>query len=184
MLQILLSLVLGMLPEVLYFTLFLINTKKIKDKKFKLFIGISIAYIICIMISRFKIVYYVSFIFLLYLILKILYKDKAQIIDVFVISISTMYLSLTSYLCFKAVTNNYIVYYIMLILHRIILFIPFLFKNNFFKLYKTYCSLWNRDDSRKRHIKSLTLRNISLISLNVFIFLLNTLCLYIISLKR
>mgnify|MGYP004576665375 CR=1 FL=1 len=181
MLQILLSLVLGMLPEVLYFTLFLINTKKIKDKKFKLFIGISIAYIFCIIFNKYKIIYYVAFIFLLYAVLKLIYKEKTQIIDIFVISISSMYLSLVGFLCSLFINNNYTLYFVMMLINRCLLFLPFIFKNNFFKLYKIYCGLWNRDDSKKKPIKSLTLRNISLITLNCFIFLLNLGTIYVIN---
>lgn len=167
------SLLLGMLPEVLFFTLFLVYTKDIKDKKIKLFISIMLVYILCIMINRFKTLYYVVFIFLIYLVLKLLYKKKTQIIDVFVFSLSTIYLSFVGYICSRFINDNYLVYYIMLIINRILLFVPFIFKKTFNKMYKTYCGLWNRNDKIKRPIKSITLRNISLSVLNIFIFIMN-----------
>ena len=40
-------------------------------------------------------------------------------------------------------------------------------------LYEKYRKLWNRNDKEKRFIKSITLRNVSLISVNLFILLLN-----------
>ena len=72
----LVSILLGMIPEVLYFTLFLIYTKDLKDKKFRLFGLISIAYIINIVLCDYNVIYNVIFIFLVYLILKLLYKKK------------------------------------------------------------------------------------------------------------
>lgn len=179
--NILLSILLGMIPETLFFTLFLIYTKNLENKKMRLFLGILIIYILCITINRFKILYYVSYIFLVVIFLKILYKEKTQIIDIFVFSISTIYLSFLGLLCSKFVNNNYIMYYIMIIFNRILLFVPFIFKHKFNFLYKKYCGLWNRNDNIKRPIKSITLRNISLVILNVFIFILDILTVYVIN---
>ena len=181
MLKLLLSLILGMIPEVLFFTLFLIYTKDIKEKKIKFFILIGIAYILCIMISRFKTLYYICYIGMIYIILKILYKKKAQIIDVFIISLASIYLTLIDFICSRFIYNSYGNYYIMFIVNRILLFIPFIFRNKFNKIYKKYYSLWNRNDKVKRPIKSITLRNISLVILNSFIFILNMLTIYVIN---
>jgi len=171
--SIVMSILFGMIPEVLFFTLFLIYTKGLKEKRMELFVGVSIIYILCIMVNRFKTLYYVSFIFLISILLKILYKNKAQIIDTFMFSISTIYLSLIGFLCSRFVNNNYCMYYIMLLLNRILLFVPFIFKDRFNALYKLYCSLWNRNDKVKKPIKSITLRNVSLSVLNIFIFIMN-----------
>jgi hypothetical protein len=64
-------------------------------------------------------------------------------------------------------------YWLLYSLDRIFLFMPFIFKNKFNLLYKKYCRLCNRNDKEDRPIKSITLRNISLIILNIFIFCLN-----------
>lgn len=180
MIQILISIMFGAIPEVLYFTLFLIAAKDLKDKKVRLFFLIFIAYLLCVIVNRYKTIYYVSFIALIYIILKILYKGRTQIIDVFVISISLMYLIILSIVCFAFAKNIYL-YYIMLVINRILLFIPFIFKSNIRKSYINYCRLWNRSKDKNRPIKSITLRNISLISLNIFIFICNGVCLYIIN---
>lgn len=171
LLQILISVVLGLLPEVLYFTMFLICTKDIKEKRIKLGLLISIAYVLCMFIQKYKVIYYVLFIALVYAILKLLYKEKTQIIDIFVISISTIPLTLLSLIYFGI--NKYFNYYVLLIFNRILLFLPFIFNNKFNLLYKKYCSLWNRNDYVKRPIKSITLRNISLIIINLLIFIIN-----------
>lgn len=175
------SLVLGIMPEVLYFTLFLIYTKNIKTSQKKLFVFISISYIACITIIRFKTIFYIGFTFLIYAVLRILYKDDTQIIDIFVFSISTIYLSFIGYLCSRFINNNYVMYYIAYVGNRILLFLPFIFKSKFNDLYKKYCNLWNRNYGQKQPIKSITLRNISLITLNSFIVLLNISTIYVIN---
>lgn len=181
--SIVMSLLLGMLPEVLFFTLFLVYTKNIKERKVELFMLIVLTYILCIMVSRHKALYYVCYIAFIYIALKLLYKEKMQIIDVFVINIALIYVAFISAICFMFVRDNYIIYYVMLVLNRILLFVPFIFRNKFEILYKKYCSLWNRNKDIKRPIKSITLRNISLIALNIFIFVCDVVCLYILNLK-
>ena len=163
----------GLIPEVLYFTLFLIYTKKLQEKRIKLFLLISLAYTLTVFIKQYILAYYLSFIVLVYLILKILYKRKAQIIDIFVFSISTIYLTLVSYLGFIFFTEDLSNYYILYFIARILLFIPFIFRNKFNVIYKKYCKLWNRNDKEERPIKSITLRNISLIIINVVICFMN-----------
>lgn len=169
----LISILLGLIPEVLYFTMFLTCTKNIKEKKIRLFLFMSIIYFICMLVQQYQIIYYVLFIGLVYLLLKILYKDKTQIIDVFIISLSTIYLTLSSFIPSLFIKEDLSNYYICYIFCRILLFIIFIFKNKFNILYNKYRSLWNRKNEIKRPIKSITLRNISLITLNGFIVLLN-----------
>lgn len=180
----LISILLGLIPEVLYFTMFLICTKNIKDKKIRLFLFMSIIYFICMLVQQYQIIYYVLFIGLVYLLLKILYKDKTQIIDTFVISLSSIYLTLLTFICFIFLKEDLSNYYLLYGLDRILLIIPFIFKNKFNIAYKKYCKLWNRNDNIKRPIKSITLRNISLIILNSFIVLLNIAIMNIVSLIK
>lgn len=179
LIQLLISIVLGLLPEVLYFTLALIYTKNIKEKRLGLGILISVAYVLCLFIQRYQVIYYVAFITLVYLILKLLYKKQTQIIDIFVFSIIFSVLCLLSTLCYFVGLKLNINYYVSYIILRILMFMPFIFKNKFNVLYKKYCSLWNRNDKEKRPIKSITLRNVSLIILNLFISAINIVCLYI-----
>ena len=177
--QILMSVLLGMLPEVLYFTLFLKYTKNLQEKIVKLGLLIGLAYILCMFVQRYQVVYYILFIALVYSILKLLYKNKAQIIDVFVIGIASVYITFISTFCYIIVNNNLILYYLMAFISKICLFIPFIFKNKFNKIYKQYCSLWNRNYNQTNKIKSITLRNISLIILNILVCVIGLLCLHI-----
>ena len=181
MISILISIFCGMLPEVLFLTFFLICTKKLKRHKFLLFICILIAYILLILVQNYRTIYYICFITSLYAILKVIYRNKTQIIDVFIISIAFMYICLISFICSRFINENYLNYYLLSIIDRLMLLIPFIFKNKFNILYKKYCKLWNRNDKGKRPIKSITLRNISLITLNSFIFLLNIATIYVIN---
>lgn len=173
LIQIIISIFLGLIPEVVYFTFFLICTKQIKEKRILLCTLIGIAYILCMFIKKYQIIYYIMFVVLIYIILKILYKEETQIIDIFVFSISTIYLTGISYLCFCLLEKDLSNYYILLIVNRILLIIPFIFRKYFNDFYEKYKKLWNRNDNEKRPIKSITLRNISLITVNIGIFLLN-----------
>ena len=178
----LISILLGLIPEVLYFTLFMIYAKDIKEKKIRLFLLIGIAYFLCILVQQYKIIYYLLFIVLVYGILKILYKKKVQIIDVFAFSLSSIYLTIISAFCILFLNEDLSNYWTLYTISRILLFIPFIFRNKFNGLYKEYCKLWNRNDKEKRPIKSITLRNISLISINIAIFLTNVIAVSIINL--
>lgn len=173
LIQIVISIFLGLIPEVLYFTFFLICTKRIKEKRIVLCTLITIAYILCMFIKKYQIIYYIIFVALIYIILKILYKEETQLVDIFVVSISTIYLTGISYLCFCFLKKDLSNYYVLLIIDRVLLIIPFIFKKYFNTCYEQYKKLWNRNDNEKRLIKSITLRNISLITVNIGIFLLN-----------
>lgn len=169
------SIIFGLIPETLYFTLFLIFAKDIKEKKIKLFLLISLSYILCIMTIRYKLLLYTIFIFSMYIILKILYKKRAMITDIFLFTISMTYLVIISYVFY--ILRSYINLdgFISYIIARILLFIPIIvFKNIFNNVYKIYCKFWNRNDDEKRPIKSITLRNISLMTINLLIILMNT----------
>lgn len=181
--QLLISILLGLIPEVLYFTMFLISTKDLKDKKIRLGILISIVYALCMFVQRYESLYYIVFVALVYIILKVLYRTKAQIIDVFVISISSIYVTILAIAALVLLKYTTVNYYFLMFINRIFLFTPFIFKGKFNIFYKKYCKLWNRNDNEIRPIKSITLRNISLISLNLLIVIINISCLYILNLK-
>jgi len=179
-----LSIILGMLPEILFFTLYIITTKDLKNRRILLFILISIVYISCISIIQYVSTYYISFLFLYYIVVKIIYRKKTDIIDVFVTSIACIYLGAMSCLCFIFVKDDFSNYYILLIINRMLLFLPFIFWKKFNFLYINYRKLWNREEKTKKPIKSITLRNISLVGINIFIFVCNIVCIYIMKIVR
>lgn len=167
------SVLLGLLPEVLYFTLFIIYTKNIKEKRLKLFLLICVIYFICLFIQKWQTLYYVILIALIYIILKIMYKKKVQIIDIFIISLMCLWITFLSFVMLFFIKEDYSNYWQLYIINRVLLFLPFLIKDKFNILYKKYYKLWNRNDKEERPLKSITLRNTSLILLNSFIFFMN-----------
>lgn len=159
------SLLFGMLPEVLFLTWFIVCFRNIKEKKLKLFISLMLGYVALIMICRYQLLFYIAYIIYSYIIVKSIYK--AHIIDLFVISFGYAYLTLISIGCFKIINN----YWIAFVVNRVILFAPLLFKTTISKLYKMYKNLWNINKDAK--IKSITVRNISLVMVNIMIFIMN-----------
>ena len=113
--------------------------------------------------------------------MKIVYKVRTQIIDIFMIGVSYLWLSILSFILMYFTNKDLSNYAIIYFIQRILLFLPFIFKNKFNILYKKYYKLWNRNDNEKRPIKSITLRNISLILLNSIIFFLNIIIIDIIN---
>ena len=168
----LVSILLGLVPEVLYFTLFMCTVKRIKEKRIKLFLLISIAYFICALIQQYQLLFHILFLSLIYISLKVLYKNKTQIIDVFIIGLAYFWIAILSFFLTIALKLG-INYYFLYIVDRILLVVPILLANKYNELYIKYRKSWNRNDNEKRAIKSITLRNISLIILNSIIVLSN-----------
>lgn len=165
MLNIILSLVLGAGLDSLYYTLFILKSKNINKNKLLLFIIIFISYILLFMIVRYNMYLYLIFYIIIYITLKIIYK--AQIIDYFVLIISGTYYLLISIFCYYIIP----IYTVALIINKLLLFLPIILNNTLNKIYLIYNKMWNRNYNNKMPIKSLTLRNISLVILNSFIII-------------
>jgi len=161
--NLLISFTLGMLPEILFYYFYIKEIKDVKNKKLILLLGITIIYILSMIIPR-NFYIYLAFDVVIYFLLKLIYKS--EIIDYFIIIFLEIYLLSINYLSFYIV-DNYIIAYII---NRLLMFIPLLFRKKLKKFYINYRRLWNRNDNDKeRKIKSITLRNISLILLDMLI---------------
>lgn len=171
--QLVVNAFLGMLPEVIFFVVFLTTCKNINKKRIKLLLLNILNYIGVGALTTYSIYSYVFLIIFQFIIMKILYKEEVEYIDVFLISISHIYIFIIAIACYKLISN----YYIAFIIDRILLFLPLLFKNKLTYLYQQYIKLWNRNENNK--IRSISLRNISLIGLNIFLFLSDFVCTYI-----
>lgn len=169
---IILSFTLGILPEVIYYTLFLIYAKDIKEKKKRLFFGILLIYTALGSLFQYKLITFWGFIIITYLYLKILYKDT-DIIDMLTTYLATSYLTVISYIGFMNFTEDLSNYYILFAINRILVVIPLLVKNKFHKIYQEIRKMWNRNDKEKRPVKSITLRVGSFIIINTIIFFMN-----------
>lgn len=170
MIMLLLSILIGVLPDILYFYFYIKEIKNIKTKKVLFFV---LLFAIFFITNMFYTLYtYLLFDILLYLLIHKLYK--AKITDFFIVVMLDLYLvccSLFGYFVF----DNYIV---GMIIYRILLFLPLLFKGKLRNLYQSYCSLWNRHNKTNK-IKSITIRNIVLVILNIMIVVFHIALTYI-----
>lgn len=180
----LILLVLEKVLEAIYFSLFLIFGKGIKNKRL-LFIGIMIfQYLILKQFIKFNVLFQIIYTFLSFVNLKVLYKDKAQITDIFLFASASLILIVLSIACAVFVPLLGIKYIIMLIINRILMFLVlFLIKNKIGNLYKKFYLKWNRNKNNTIGIKSLTLRNISVIVFNLMFYIINISLAYIILTK-
>lgn len=151
--------------EILYLVLGMCYAKQIKEKRIIFYILLFISGILCSLIARWQLWYYITYIASAYLIMRILYKS--HISDLFIFSIFFSWIAVTSYISFIIFDSLPLVY----VFQRILMFGTLALRGKFNKWYKTYRELWNRRNDNR--IKSVTLRNISLFFLNIFIVFMN-----------
>lgn len=165
--------------EAIYFAMFLIAGKGIKNKKL-LFIGIMVfEYVMLTNFIEFNVYFQLIYTFMSFVNLKVLYKEKAQITDIFlfmVASLTLIFVSFISYMPFHIITKGNVglrEYLVALFFNRALLGLILIAGRNLIRnSYKKFCSLWNRH-AIPNQIKSLTLRNISIIIFNLMFWLIN-----------
>lgn len=159
--------------EAIYFSLFLIYGKNLKEKRL-LFIGIMIfEYLALKYFIKFNVLFQLSYTFMTYLTLKVLYKEKAQITDIFLFALASLFLILISIISYAIIYFTIRKYIVALILNRILIFcLILLIKNKLNLFYQNFYKLWNRHNTPNK-VKSLTLRNISIIIFNLMFWLIN-----------
>ena len=112
--------------------------------------------------------------FMTYVILKVLYKDKAMITDIFVFMVASLILIAVSFISYMVVLVTIKNFYVAAVLNRIILaIILVVFKDKLSYFYKNYKLFWNRRKDVPVKIRSLTLRNISIILFNLMFYIIN-----------
>lgn len=167
--------------EAIYFSLFLIYGKNLKEKRI-LFISIMIfEYLMITKLIQYNVWIHISYIIMTYINLKVLYKEKAQITDIFLFGTASIILILFSMMTYipvyLAFGNNviYFWYVVSLIANRIILALFLYFSRHLInKFYKKFYCHWNRPKQiNNPKIKSLTLRNISIIIFNLMFYIIN-----------
>ena len=174
-----LELIIGQIPEAIYFSLFMIFTKNLKSKRILFTALMVIEYLLCLNSMPYDMVSHVLFFIMSYLTLKILYKEKSQITDIFTLGIASIVLiiiNLILYFSIYNVINNYIVY---VTIDRIFLFIfVFLLKNKLNFIQNIYKKYWNRNDKIKKKMKSTTFRCLNLVFFNLMFYIINIAMLY------
>lgn len=178
-----LRIILEKVLEAIFFSIFIIKGKNIKEKRILFTFLMIFQYLGLKLFIQYNIWFHIIYIIMMYVDLKILYKDKAQITDIFLFMAASVILIIISIICvgIKVFTN--IEYFYALIINRILMFlILFLIRNKIYLIYKKFYKKWNRQkDSTK--IRSLTLRNISVIVFNLMFYIMNISLTYIILTK-
>ena len=170
----LLNIVLGQIPEAIYFALFMIYTKQLKEKRMLFIILMIVEYLLLKHFIAFNVWFQVLYTFMTFLILKILYKEKAQVTDIFSFTIVSIIVIISSMLMYGIAYFTYRNITICVLLHKILIFI-FLFvaKNKLYCIQKMYKKLWNRNDRIKKKIKSTTFRSINIVIFNIVFYIIN-----------
>ena len=165
--------VLAQLPEPVYFSLFLIIGKNIKEKRLLLISVMTIQYLLLVRIFPCNVWFQLIYTFMSFVNLKVLYKEKAQVTDIFLFSLSSIILILISAFCYGIIYVTVKNYVLALIMNRMLMFAILYFSRNKIKnIYKKFCSLWNKHNNLNK-IRSLTLRNISIIVFNLMFWFIN-----------
>lgn len=109
---------LGQIPEAIYFALFMIYAKDLKEKRILFTVLMIAEYLLLKLVFPFNIRFQIAYTFTTFLILKMLYKQKVQITDIFTFTIGS----------------------IILILSCAIFSLPFIF----YGISQSICTLFNR----------------------------------------
>ncbi|HJG96260.1 MAG TPA: hypothetical protein K8V90_04055 [Romboutsia timonensis] len=179
------EILLGQIPEAIYFAVFMIFAKRLTEKRLLYVTLMIVEYLLLKQLLSFTVWFQVAYTFITFIILKFLYKEKSQLTDIFTFCISSVCLMLINAILFFTVckyTSNYILY---VIIDRIGLFLFLLcFNNKLYKIQGLYKLLWNRNDNKKKPIKSTTFRCINLVIFNTMFYVLNMGMIYCIYLRN
>ena len=167
----LLEILVGQIPEAVYFALFLVLTKKLTHKRI-LFTGLMVAeYLLLMYAFPYSIWSHVGFFILTFVLLKLLYSDKCQVTDVFTLGIASGVLIIISIASFVLCQGNMI---IGSIINRGLMFLLlFLTRNKLNNLERLYHKFWNRNNKIKKRIKSTTFRAVNLVVFNFSFWIIN-----------
>lgn len=170
----LLELFLGQIPEAIFFSLFMIFVKNLQEKRILFSSLMILEYLFLTYFIKFNIWFQVLYTFATFLILKLLYKEKAQIIDIFTFMIGSLIMGVFDgvlyFIVWKTI-NNYLIYAVMVRVLQIIFFV--LFHKKLYKIQYLYKKLWNRNRQHPNKIKSATFRSLNIVIFNLMFYLIN-----------
>lgn len=183
-----LEIIFGRVAEAIYFSLFIIFTKRLKEKRILFTILMIAEYLILYACFPYDIKFQISYTFISYIILKILYKEKAQTTDIFTFAIGSIVLMISCLLpsfIFLSHFSDLFYYYIYVAITRILIFgFLFIFKDKLYKIQNIYKKIWNRNDKVNKKIKSTTFRSLNIAIFNIMFYILNICMLYAIFLRK
>lgn len=165
--------VLVKVAEPVYFSLFLLVGKNIKNKRLLLIAIMVFEYLALKNFVHFNVWFQLAYTFMSFVNLKVLYKEKAQVTDIFLFASASVLLIIISLFSYGIIYFTFKKYIIALILNRLMIFSIIIFgKNIISKSYKNFCSVWNRHNKPNKP-RSLTVRNISIIIFNIMFWVIN-----------
>ena len=180
--KIMLEILLGQIPEALYFATFIILVKQLKEKRISYILLMTVEYIILLQFFKFSVYCQITYTVFTYIILKILYKEKTQITDVFTFGMASIILIIISAIT-SLIFKHSIVVTIVISRLLMILFL-FLFRNKLPNIQKLYKRLWNRNDKIRKRMKSTTFRVINTVVFNLMFYIINVGMLYALLFKK
>ena len=163
----------------------MIFAKNLKEKRLLFILLMILEEIILIRVFPESIWFNVLYTALLYAILKILYKEKAQITDIFTFMISNVVLliiTMVSYVSICITFKNFILY--VIITRLLLILFLMVAKNKLNKTQDLYKKFWNRNDKIPKKMKTTTFRCINLVVFNLMFYLANSLLLVAIYVKE
>jgi len=171
----LLEILLGQVPEVIYFALFLIYTKRLDTKRVLFVILTLIEYLLLFNFTPVSIWNHILYFAMTYIILKLLYKEKSQITDIFTLAIASVVLMVISgvWYCIIYFTFKNIIICTLLAKASLFIFL-FAIKSKLPKLQDLYKLFWNRNDNIPKCMKTTTFRCLNVILFNFMFFIINS----------
>lgn len=176
-----LEILIGQIPEAIYFSLFMIFAKNLKSKRI-LFTALMVAeYLLLKQFINFNIWFQIIYTFMTFVILKVLYKEKAQVTDIFTFAIGSVVLMIISIVSYFIVWKTVNIYYVALALNRILIILFLILTyNKLYKIQNLYKRFWNRNDKIKKKMKSTTFRALNLVIFNIMFYIINICMIFII----
>lgn len=171
-----LEILLGQIPEALYFALFMIFTKNIKSNRIIFTILMILEYILLLNVFPYSTWSHILYFGISYIIMKIFYQDECQITDIFTLGISSIILGVISMICYFVTFGNIS---IGNILNKILAFVFIIVCKSYLpKINNLYKKLWNRS-KHKYKMKSTTFRALNVVIFNLSFAIINILLLLV-----
>lgn len=168
----LLSILMGLIPEALFFATFVIGAKGLKkgENRAALILLFIFTFVVIGTVFAYDIWLYVVLTVCMFLIMKALI-DSTEFIDLFLLTIPYIILAIIGFICYgigQFIPTSMCPPFLMLVINRILLLIliPALYPR-LHRWYNSYKKVWNVRESNK--IKSITVRNISILICNAVI---------------
>lgn len=173
---------LGQIPEAIYFALFLIFTKQLKTKRLLFVVIMILEYILVMNVRAFSTFAHVIYTGLVFITLKVLYKDASQLTDIFTFGIASLLLIGLSLISAVILKYNFEV---GVISSRVLPFIAlFTLRDELSNIQKLYKKLWNRNFMTETKMKSTTFRCVNVVIFNLMFYIINAGMIYAVLMRK